>query len=205
MNPTSGASAPNVAVIPTAIVPEQVANAFPFPTQPQESLVTDSNGVASSGLAAEQFRSAPASTIPPGAAPEPIRIQKSRSRKNSASAPKDLDKIDELDETDPLGYAWHHESPYEAIRRAVDSGLVPGDGADHNRGKPKIFVSDSSYIMVGYDSNIIIRRLVYQAQWETIPRYDRCSYVYRTTLTFPFLVVVIAQEPRCGRSQSYQI
>lgn len=101
--------------------------------------------MAPSSLATEQ----PSSSIPPGVAPEPIRIQKSRSRKTSASAPKDLDKIDELDETDPLGYAWHHESPYEAIRRAVDSGLVPGDGADHKRGKPKIFVSDSSYIIVG--------------------------------------------------------
>lgn len=31
----------------------------------------------------------------------------------------ELDRIDELDETDPLGMPWHHGGPYEAIRKAA--------------------------------------------------------------------------------------
>ncbi|CCM04207.1 uncharacterized protein FIBRA_06373 [Fibroporia radiculosa] len=43
-------------------------------------------------------------------------IQRTRSRRPSVSAPRDLDRIDELDETDPRGLAWHHGGPYEAAR-----------------------------------------------------------------------------------------
>ncbi|KAF7799314.1 hypothetical protein EIP86_010546 [Pleurotus ostreatoroseus] len=144
----SVATVPTVATMPSAPVTDQrplaeVTNAVPFPTpQPQDVSASVTGGAALSGSATEQPRAAPTNMIPPGAAPEPIRIQKSRSRKTSAT--KDLDKIDELDETDPLGFAWHHESPYEAIKKAVDSGLVPGQGAEHKKGKPKIFETGRS-------------------------------------------------------------
>ena len=78
-----------------------------------------------------------------------------RSRKPSvAAAPKDLDKIDELDESDPLGLAWHHGGPYEAIKKSVEKdpkldsstkvrpfpdflGIVPSDWC-HGRRTTKI-------------------------------------------------------------------
>lgn len=41
-------------------------------------------------------------------------------------APRDLDRIDELDETNPLGFAMHHDGPYEAIMRAQGSSKLPG-------------------------------------------------------------------------------
>ncbi|PCH33907.1 hypothetical protein WOLCODRAFT_141864 [Wolfiporia cocos MD-104 SS10] len=44
------------------------------------------------------------------------RTPRQRSRRPSVSAPRDLDRIDELDESDPRGLAWHHGGPYEAIR-----------------------------------------------------------------------------------------
>lgn len=70
-------------------------------------------------------------------APNAPPVQKSRSRKPSiATPPRDLDKIDELDETDPLGLQWHNDGPYEAINKVVKGSLgkKSGDGA-------KIFVS----------------------------------------------------------------
>ncbi|KAL4241625.1 hypothetical protein ABKN59_000791 [Abortiporus biennis] len=48
--------------------------------------------------------------------------QRQRSRKSSIVAPpKDLDKIDELDETDPLGFAWHTQGPYDAIKKSTEN------------------------------------------------------------------------------------
>ncbi|KAI0080355.1 hypothetical protein K474DRAFT_1704902 [Panus rudis PR-1116 ss-1] len=62
-------------------------------------------------------------TVP---APE---VRKSRSRKTSvAAAPKDLARIEELDETDPLGL-WHHDSPYDAALHAIKNGALDAIGA----------------------------------------------------------------------------
>ena len=166
--------------MPSAPVTDQrplaeVTSAVPFPTpQPQDVPAAVTGGAALAGSATEQPGAAYTNMIPPGAAPETIRIQKSRSRKTSAT--KDLDKIDELDETDPLGFAWHHESPYEAIKKAVDSGLVPGEGAQYKKGKPRIFVSDASCIIVGISSNTIIRRPDNQVQREATRRYGWFSH-----------------------------
>lgn len=136
-------------------------------------------------------------------------MQKSRSRKNSiAAAPKDLDRIDELDETDPLGYAWHHESPYEAIKKAVESGFVPGEGGDLRNGKPKIFVSNALAIRVGTDSDTIISRPLSQTknfQRVTPERYAMLSGVRNSTPTADFASKVITQETGCSRSQSHYI
>lgn len=46
-------------------------------------------------------------------------VKRQRSRRPSITAPRDLDRIDELDETDPRGLAWHHESPYELVTRTL--------------------------------------------------------------------------------------
>ncbi|KAJ3473718.1 hypothetical protein NLI96_g12858 [Meripilus lineatus] len=55
-------------------------------------------------------------------------VRRTRSKKNIvAAAPKDLDKIDELDESDPLGFAWHHGGPYEAIKRSAENGDIERD------------------------------------------------------------------------------
>jgi hypothetical protein len=37
---------------------------------------------------------------------------------------QELDRIDELDETNPFGPAIHHGGPYEAISRIVQKGSV---------------------------------------------------------------------------------
>lgn len=106
-------SAPELHVPPTRETPVR-ANTTPFP-------------------APTPAPAANTSTEAPNAPP----VQKSRSRKPSiATPPRDLDKIDELDETDPLGLQWHNDGPYEAINKVVKGSLgkKSGDGA-------KIFVS----------------------------------------------------------------
>ncbi|KAI0639645.1 hypothetical protein C8Q77DRAFT_1152609 [Trametes polyzona] len=64
------------------------------------------------------------STVPiPAPSSHPVSApvaQRKRSKNPSiATAPRDLDRIDELDESDPLGFAWHHDGPYEAIAKAA--------------------------------------------------------------------------------------
>ena len=68
---------------------------------------------------------------PPSETPSaPLRGRRKNSKNPSISTPpRDLDSIDELDESDPLGFAWHHDGPYEAIAKATGSGLIPGAGA----------------------------------------------------------------------------
>ena len=67
-------------------------------------------------------------------------MTKTRSRKPSvATPPKDLDKIDELDETDPLGVAWHMPGPYDAIPKLAKT--LQQETSNAEGGQPKIFVS----------------------------------------------------------------
>ncbi|KAH9948175.1 hypothetical protein B0H21DRAFT_734930 [Amylocystis lapponica] len=64
------------------------------------------------------------SVTAPTPGPAPVKAQTSsrshskRNRHPSVTALPDLDRIDELDESDPRGLAWHHGGPYEAARRA---------------------------------------------------------------------------------------
>ncbi|CAL1695144.1 unnamed protein product [Somion occarium] len=71
-------------------------------------------------------------------------MRRQRSRKTSVAAPpKDLDRIDELDETDPLGYAWHHDGRYEAALQAIKNGaLSEGIGAGVGAGGGKAMNQD---------------------------------------------------------------
>lgn len=57
-------------------------------------------------------------------------MKRQRSRRPSITAPRDLDRIDELDETDPRGLAWHHESPYELVTRTLSQKRKDGDNPD---------------------------------------------------------------------------
>ena len=63
------------------------------------------------------------STVPipaDAAAVAPPQPRRRNSKNPSISTPpRDLDRIDELDESDPLGFAWHHDGPYEAIAKAA--------------------------------------------------------------------------------------
>lgn len=72
------------------------------------------------------------STVPiPAEAAPPQPRRRSSKNPSIATAPRDLDRIDELDESDPLGFAWHHDGPYEAIAKATPA-LYP-DAATQKR------------------------------------------------------------------------
>ena len=79
------------------------------------------------------------STVPIPAPPASATAPPARRRRNSknpsiAAPPRDLDKIDELDESDPLGFAWHHDGPYEAIVKAASTlNPDPSGGTDQKR------------------------------------------------------------------------
>ncbi|RPD57057.1 hypothetical protein L227DRAFT_507479 [Lentinus tigrinus ALCF2SS1-6] len=57
--------------------------------------------------------------IPAEAAAPPQPRRRSSKNPSISTPPRDLDRIDELDESDPLGFAWHHGGPYEAIAKAA--------------------------------------------------------------------------------------
>ncbi|KAI0652087.1 hypothetical protein C8Q79DRAFT_1005316 [Trametes meyenii] len=81
------------------------------------------------------------STVPIATPPNPPVsapvAQRKRSKNPSiAAAPRDLDRIDELDESDPLGFAWHHDGPYEAIAKAASTGFPDQSAAAQKRGEP---------------------------------------------------------------------
>ncbi|KAL1951456.1 hypothetical protein VTO73DRAFT_605 [Trametes versicolor] len=63
--------------------------------------------------------------------------QRKRSKNASTSAiARDLDRIDELDESDPLGFAWHHDGPYEAIAKANSSHNQEQTASGQKRAEP---------------------------------------------------------------------
>ncbi|KAI0361368.1 hypothetical protein OH77DRAFT_1516341 [Trametes cingulata] len=61
----------------------------------------------------------PIATPPNGNVSAPVAQCKRSKNTSIAAPPRDLDRIDELDESDPLGLPWHHDGPYEAIMKAV--------------------------------------------------------------------------------------
>jgi hypothetical protein len=72
-------------------------------------------------------------TVPPPPGPSE-RPKEGRRRTSSRPTPPDLDSIDELDETNPLGFNLHHRGPYEAIAAVlnetnpIDSPLLRAKG-----------------------------------------------------------------------------
>ncbi|KAI0801033.1 hypothetical protein C8Q74DRAFT_1214769 [Fomes fomentarius] len=82
------------------------------------------------------------STVPiPAPPPGPVAAPKTQRRRNSknpsiAAPPRDLDRIDELDESDPLGFAWHHGGPYEAIAKASSTLHPDSSGVTGKRTQP---------------------------------------------------------------------
>ncbi|KAI0034009.1 hypothetical protein K488DRAFT_84448 [Vararia minispora EC-137] len=61
----------------------------------------------------------PAPEPPPPPRREPVRRQSSR------PPPRDLDSIDELDESNPYGVGMHHKGPYEAIAAVLGQASAP--------------------------------------------------------------------------------
>ncbi|KAI0830549.1 hypothetical protein BC628DRAFT_1408028 [Trametes gibbosa] len=87
----------------------------------------------------------PSTEVPPRPSTVPIAApstasvsappaQRKRSKNTSISAvPRDLDRIDELDESDPLGFAWHHDGPYEAIAKTAPALQSEQSGSAQKR------------------------------------------------------------------------
>ncbi|KAK7694997.1 hypothetical protein QCA50_002185 [Cerrena zonata] len=116
-------SAPELCPPPAAPVTDVPPRPVTVPVQPLPGSTIHSNLPTK-----EPSDPKPSNTSRP-LAPE---MRKQRSRKTSIAAPpKDLDRIDELDETDPLGYAWHHDGRFEAALNALKQGAFgDGDGAN---------------------------------------------------------------------------
>ena len=93
----------------------------------------------------------PMPAVPPETPSAPLTSRRRNSKNPSISTPpRDLDSIDELDESDPLGFAWHHDGPYEAIAKATGSARNPGASAH----KPSKVRSSLKYKQ--YHSRLIV-------------------------------------------------
>ncbi|KAI0332036.1 hypothetical protein GY45DRAFT_1335879 [Cubamyces sp. BRFM 1775] len=110
--------------------------------------------IASRNASAPELHQPPPPTdVPPRPSTVPIAApanstvsapapQRKRSKNPSISAPpRDLDRIDELDESDPLGARWHHDGPYEAIMKAApvlypDQSILAHKRTEPSKRKP---------------------------------------------------------------------
>lgn len=107
--PWTESPVPIVTVIPPSIAPPQ----FSAPPPPQSTPPQSSLAPSIHSLAASSQHSQPAHP--------------------SVTPPKNMDKIDELDESDPYGMSWHHSSPYEAIGSALGTGSRTGSAVGSNQ------------------------------------------------------------------------
>ncbi|OBZ79446.1 hypothetical protein A0H81_00791 [Grifola frondosa] len=123
--PPSAASPPSAT--PTATPSEPALEAEPSASVKvtPSALKNDRPVFPARNISAPELRPPPPPTdVPPrpSTAPGPTPthvVQRKLSKKPSiATAPRDLDRIDELDETNPLGFTWHHDGPYEAIAKS---------------------------------------------------------------------------------------
>jgi hypothetical protein len=115
------------------------------PPSYQESIIDDSEHkqqppATTRGVSAPELYHAP--PIPaqlPRALTAPIHDAATLQRRETSAVrnpprARELDRIDELDETDPFGSAIHHKGPYEAINAILGGGANGGMKANEPYG-----------------------------------------------------------------------
>jgi len=100
----------------------------PFPPQPP--LTTSSDGYSSSSNDNSIFPGSSGSShqtsannsrnLSPTLSAEKVDSTQNKSQKSVRSSPRgDLDKVDQLDESDPFGFMRHHDGPYQTVNDAL--------------------------------------------------------------------------------------
>lgn len=99
----------------------------PFPPQPPPT--TSSDGYSSSSndnslfpgssVSSHQTSVNNSTNVSPAIPAEKVDNTQSKSQKSIRGSPRDLDKVDQLDESDPFGFMRHHDGPYQTVNDAL--------------------------------------------------------------------------------------
>lgn len=106
----------------------------PFP--PQQPLTTSSDSYSSSSNDHSPFPGSSGSSYQtstnnsrdasPTISAEKVGHAQSKPQKSTRNSPRgDLDKVDQLDESDPFGFMRHHDGPYQTVNDALTKRTPP--------------------------------------------------------------------------------
>ena len=100
----------------------------PFPPQPPPTTSSDSYSSSSNdhspfpGSSGSSYQTSANNSrnASPATSAEKVDLTQSKPQKSSRNSPHgDLDKVDQLDESDPFGFMRHHEGPYQTVNDAL--------------------------------------------------------------------------------------
>jgi hypothetical protein len=117
----------------------------PFPPQPPLTASSDSNSTSSndhsifpsSSASSYQTSASNSRNTSPATPAEKGDHAQSKPPKSIRNSPRgDLDKVDQLDESDPFGFMRHHDGPYQTVNDALTKRAPPANAPSDQR-KPK--------------------------------------------------------------------
>lgn len=123
----------------------------PFPPQPTLTTSSASDSYSSSsnehspfpGGSATSYETSLANSrnVSPATSAEKVDHTQIKPQKSIRNSPRgDLDKVDQLDESDPFGFMRHHDGPYQTVNDALTKRAPHAKTPSEHR-KPKSLVS----------------------------------------------------------------
>ena len=116
----------------------------PFPPQPPLTTSSDSSSSSNdhslfpgSSPSSYQTSANNSSNVSPTPSAEKVNHTQSKSKKSGRNSSRcDLDKVDQLDGSDPFGFMRHHDGPYQTVNDALTKRAPPANVSSEQR-KPK--------------------------------------------------------------------
>lgn len=116
----------------------------PFPPQPPLTTSSDSSSSSNDhslfpGSSASSYQTSAnnSSNVSPTPSAEKVNHAQSKSQKSGRNSSRcDLDKVDQLDASDPFGFMRHHDGPYQTVNDALTKRAPPANTSSEQR-KPK--------------------------------------------------------------------
>ena len=121
----------------------------PFPPQPPPTTSSDSYSNSSNdqslfpGSSSSSYQTSANNSrnLSPATSAEKVDRTQSKPQKSIRNSPHgDLDKVDQLDESDPFGFMRHHDGPYQTVNDALTK-RAPLANTPSDQRKPKAQVS----------------------------------------------------------------
>jgi len=120
----------------------------PFPPQPPLTTSSDSSSSSndhslfpSSSASSYQTSANNSSNVSPTPSAEKVNHAQSKPQKSGRNSSRcDLDKVDQLDGSDPFGFMRHHDGPYQTVNDALTKRAPITNTASEQR-KPKAQVN----------------------------------------------------------------
>jgi hypothetical protein len=118
----------------------------PFPPQPPLTTSSASDSYSSgsnehSPLPGSSATSYNSTNVSPATSAEKVDHTQLKPQKSIRNSPRgDLDKVDQLDESDPFGFMRHHDGPYQTVNDALTK-RAPLTKSPSGQRKPKASVS----------------------------------------------------------------